>query len=292
MHVVRPGIDPKWPKVWKRQHKFNLGSIQNMDLKNIERLEYYAKHGITIQRSEYTDESAYPPSWNWESFLPSELATYGSYRMLELQERSALSLGWDIDLAARSFASIYTSEMIELLTHFLFPRRFPGRILDMMGMRMLPNTALGLIFGATDQALRLARLQASAYRKGYYFAKPFYPIFTFILRVLVDYLGDAPLPIEGESAKEPIFNALFDLWREPDPTALTEVCLAACDFHTHRCRTGKRDAFHEFDNGGWMLIPIEILLLFKLRQRIGLENPQLDHPLMGGAFGTLPPEVG
>ena len=41
----------------------------------------------------------------------------------------------------------------------------------------------------------------------------------------------------------------------------------------------------------WARTPIEILLLFKLRQLIGLQNPVLDHPLMNSPLGVLPSEV-
>ena len=36
---------------------------------------------------------------------------------------------------------------------------------------------------------------------------------------------------------------------------------------------------------------MEILLIFKLREELGLANPKLDHPLMNTALGQLPPEV-
>jgi hypothetical protein len=41
-----------------------------------------------------------------------------------------------------------------------------------------------------------------------------------------------------------------------------------------------------------MRVPIEILLVFKLRSLIGLQNPHLEHPIMDTAFGILPPEIG
>lgn len=110
---------------------------------------------------------------------------------------------------------------------------------------------------------------------------------------MADYLGEPDIVLTGDSLNDPIFQALFDLWREPDPAALVQVGLAACDFHTQRCRTnkgGRHPQWYEFDNRQWTRTPIELLLAFRLRQRLGLANPTLDHPLMNSLLGVLPPE--
>jgi hypothetical protein len=112
-----------------------------------------------------------------------------------------------------------------------------------------------------------------------------------MVRILADYLGESPRPLTGEPLAEPITNALFDLWREPDPDALVSVCLAACDFHTQRCRISGDFDFFEFSNSFWNRTPIEILLLFKLRQLLGLQNPKIDHPIMNTPLGKLPEQV-
>ena len=75
------------------------------------------------------------------------------------------------------------------------------------------------------------------------------------------------------------------------PRRAKNIALAACDFHTHRFKIGKGKDFYEFENGDWTRTPFEILLVFKLRQKLGLKNPKLDHPLMNTALGELPPEV-
>jgi hypothetical protein len=150
----------------------------------------------------------------------------------------------------------------------------------------IPYTALGVIIGCQDQAFRLARLQFVAYRKGAYHSDVL-PIFMFILRILADYLNEPALAPSSASQAEPIMTALFDCWREPDAGSLTELCLAACDFHTHRCRA-KGSLLFEFERSSWKYFPIEILLLFKLRQLIGLSNPVLDHPIMNTTLGKLP----
>ena len=70
---------------------------------------------------------------------------------------------------------------------------------------------------------------------------------------------------------------------------LAPLVVAACDIHTHRCQQAKApDQKYEFDNGRWTQAPIEILLLFRLREKLGLSNPAVDHPLMNTALGKLP----
>jgi hypothetical protein len=162
----------------------------------------------------------------------------------------------------------------------------------MMDMKSVPYAALGVVTGAFNEAFRLARLQIYAYRNQYYIAIDRYPIFVFMLRLLADYLGEGGLKLVGEPAEEPIFRALFDHWRDPDADAIAELCLAACDVHTRRCAPGTSDQRNEFDAGAFMLTPVEILLLFKLRCLLGLENPGLDHPIMNTPLGKLPDEVG
>lgn len=84
---------------------------------------------------------------------------------------------------------------------------------------------------------------------------------------------------------------LLHRWRSPDPHELADVLLASCDFHTHRCRARSGKLTYEFESHGWNRTPFEILLVLKLRQKLGLENPELDHPLMNTAIGRLPREI-
>src|SRR4029450_12357526 len=96
-------------------------------------------------------------------------------------------------LAAHAFAASYTGQIIELHRHQQFPERFNGSTAQMMLMRGTVFTVVGAITGCGKEALRFARMQVAAFRKGYFGDKRHYPIFNFVLRVLADYLGEAPL---------------------------------------------------------------------------------------------------
>ena len=65
--------------------------------------------------------------------------------------------------------------------------------------------------------------------------------------------------------------------------------LAACDRHTHQTGRNSLKNFYDFNNVGLCRTPVEILLLFRLREWVGLTNPVLDHPLMAAPFNELPP---
>ena len=118
----------------------------------------------------------------------------------------------------------------------------------------------------------------------------------FMLRLTMDWLGHTGLEWPAYAHDEPMYEELLATWRTPDPQALVPASLCACDRHTSQ--TGReterrRLDFHEelcLDR-----VPVEILLLCRLRDWEGLGNPVLEHPLMEAPFDrliepqTLPP---
>lgn len=294
--VERPGINPKWEHRWKKLKRNGKGWMESSDPGNLRNLEEYIRDGIIQEEIEsnnrYPIDEVDPPREKWESsHLQNSLRWHALVRAFEF-ELKGMDGVWDSNLAMRAFAASYTAQMSDLYLHRQFPSRFEGRELSMMPMRNVAFTALGIVLGCKEEALRLARMQLVAYKTGYFITeRERYPIFTFILRILADYLDEPPLELEGEPLAEPVMQALFDAWRTPEPEALIDVCLAACDYHTQRCKNGNAKNFYEFESFNWTQTPIEILLLFKLRQLLGLQNPRLDHPLMNTVLGTLPEEI-
>lgn len=114
---------------------------------------------------------------------------------------------------------------------------------------------------------------------------------AFMLRLFADWVGDVSHQWPAYAYDEPIYEALLSHWRSPNPDDLVPCLLAACDRHTWQ--TGKESQKNSYDfNQDWHLerVPIEILLIFRLREWEGLTNPVLDHPLMTAPFDCLPPE--
>lgn len=213
----------------------------------------------------------------------------GHFQLFELERGGVEDSVFDLKSGGHAFSAIYLNQMISLAQHANFPRRFPGRILQRMNPHALPFSALGVVIGNLDQAFELSRLQLAAFEKGYYSDDGFYPIYHLILRLLADHLRAPSARLQAKQIAEPALEALSRLWRSDDLGELEQACLAACDFHTHRCKPTKSGPLLEFDNGSWTQLPVEILLLFKLRMIEGLANPVLDHPLMNSALGHVPP---
>jgi len=205
---------------------------------------------------------------------------------MDFERRVAEVSAWSSALAAESFVADYTSRMIDLYIHALFPTRFKGRILQMLSLKNVATSAFGFVAASEAHGLNLARLQARAFAKGYFFDDKSYPIFAFMLNLFADYLGEPLIPLSEKQQTEPSLVWLGANWRHPEAVALEEACLEACDYHTWRCAPTEVD-FNEFDTGAWMRIPIEMLLMFKLREKLGLDNPKIEHPL----FEVLPDRI-
>lgn len=290
--IERYGIDSKWSRHWKANCSNNFKWKDTYEQKTLEELEYYVSHGVMLAQSgSPVLPPVSPPRKRWEStYLETNLSMYGRMRLIDL-EMNGIAGAFDSSLAVRAFAAIYTDQMIDIYGHNVCSVRFPGRVVQVLDLHHLPYTALGMVVGCKDEALMLARLQLAAYRKRYYRSEvyQYYPISHFMLRILADYLGEPAHIQEGDALTEPVFNALFNVWREPDVDAVAQVSLAACDFHAQPDKVGGEKPYsYDFGYGDWHRFPIEILLLSKLRQLLDLPNPLLDHPLMNTALGRLP----
>jgi hypothetical protein len=111
------------------------------------------------------------------------------------------------------------------------------------------------------------------------------PFARFVLRLYAEFAGqDLPEPMPRHPYESPPYDLLMGCWRNPDPDVLVEPLLAVCDWHTHECMysrsmdPGRRVDFVFDIYMGW---PIEVHMVYRLRELLGLCNPrQLDHPLM------------
>ncbi|MFZ6768671.1 hypothetical protein ACO0LM_16570 [Undibacterium sp. Di26W] len=286
--IERPGIDLKWSKSWKADCKNLQGWYDQMNQSTLDNLKHYAESGshpkdVLRKVREYN-----PPYKNWERFsLSNDLSIYGLLRLFELEKNGMSGIPFDTNLALNAFAAFLTARTVEFETHNKAQIRL-GKPMSNLQMEEVLYCALGMVIGCKEESAKLTRMYIAAYYKGWIEDTWRYPIFAFILRLLADYLGEDPLTIHGAPTEEPIFQALFEHWKIPDPEDLALICLAACDYHTRSC---KYDTEGEFYSGRWTRLPIEILLLFKMRQLSGLQNPKLDHPLMNTPLGVLPEEV-
>ena len=156
------------------------------------------------------------------------------------------------------------------------------------------TVSLGFVLDDRERAERLAQIFLTGYRLHWVrdiTESPNSPCVC-ALQILAQFLGEPPLVPDKNYRPHAIYDALFTHWRNPDFAVLTPILLAACDEHTWRVQGRKDGSFYrgkEFWQYGQL--PLEILMIFRLREYMGLPNPVLDHPLMNTALGKLPTET-
>jgi hypothetical protein len=116
----------------------------------------------------------------------------------------------------------------------------------------------------------------------------------FTLKLFADWSGQAlPEPLSRHPYPSPPYDALLACWRDPDPANLIEPLLAVCDWHTHEAiysRSDKPSKDVDFGLDPYMGWPIEVHMVYRLRESLGLTNPaELDHPLMKTALAPYLP---
>jgi hypothetical protein len=286
--MIQPlGVYDKWDGGLKKHISYLSKYLKNNDP---ERLEEFCITGDVARFTSSEMPDVEPPFQQWEHIYVKTKLHWWSTCFVRQQELGCLRDGvYDFCFSANAFAYRYFSSLIEMHMHSLFIKRF-GRAGGLpLDMQAVPYLSLGIIMGFQPQSFNFTRLLIRAFHNKWFIYQE-YPIFCFMLRILADYLDEPHLELTGNAAKEMLFHELFDKWRSSDPQAISKLCLAACDYHTHQCKPDSGNKWHEFNNGEWVRWPIEINLLFKLRQLLGLENPELDHPLMNSRLGQLPEE--
>lgn len=114
----------------------------------------------------------------------------------------------------------------------------------------------------------------------------------FLLHLLHDWQG-RPLDIPAGSRVYPRdlgpYEEVLRNWKSPDPAMVERLVDIMADFHVRESREPERD-IPEFEWQSWWLIPFEIHAVLRLRQWLGLPNPESHrHPLMNQPLGRLPP---
>lgn len=170
------------------------------------------------------------------------------------------------------------------------------RRLQMFSMETAANMMAVLAILGWQEAVRYqGYLTHAALNRGYQaviqYQEEYRRAQAFMLRLFADWVRDVSHQWPLYAYDEPIYETLLAHWRTPDPQDLVPCLLAACDRHTYSAGKDTLKKFHDFnDNNYLQRVPVEILLLFRLRQWEGLENPILDHPLMAPPFDRLPPQ--
>lgn len=284
--VERKGIYKSWMRwstIAERGHRLVAESLGRAEGE----LRHYVQTGRP-QRDVFKGLAQTEPGleqywWNW---MKGDLRFYTNLRSFLAQD-AAMQGAADPALFANVVHGAYLAFLIHVQTHESFPRRFPGRTLKTMGLDDAMLLALALTLGMRREAKAIGDLLLEAYRRAWFYDAEYHPFFHFTLRLYADWSGQPPPVWVYNVAAEPVTDRLFALWRHPDPAQLAPCIVSACDLHTWHCRGSGKD-FPDFHTLAWQHFPAEILMLYRLRQWSGLDNPRVDHPLLNSALGALP----
>ncbi|MDQ8028119.1 MAG: hypothetical protein REJ23_05295 [Brevundimonas sp.] len=293
--TVQPlGVSPKWMNVSRRSFGHHKRGRDELLASSERELQTFIGTGVIPppEPDLALSDAVEPPRLDWENHLHSSLGMYANAKLRDFETNSLANNAWDISSAQAAVEAERLRTLIRVHIATLFPQRYGGRQLRTLWPSDTAVAALGIVLRPGEDSFDAARLHLTAYRRGWTHSTEYFPLYIFMLRILADHLGEPPLLLAGEPAREPYTNDLYDAWRTTDLETLTALCLAVCDFHTHRCTVAPASVvFHEFQQGKWTRCPIEILLLLKLRELTGLPNPELRHPLTDTALGRLPPPI-
>jgi hypothetical protein len=84
-----------------------------------------------------------------------------------------------------------------------------------------------------------------------------------------------------------VYSAILANWNNDGPLAAALV--KACDYHCQNMDDDGGDWKPEFSDPPFDLIPCEILAIQKVRRRLGLSTPTIDHPLMAANMTDVRP---
>jgi hypothetical protein len=110
----------------------------------------------------------------------------------------------------------------------------------------------------------------------------------FVYRLLVDGSFGHGVELPSDLRRHPIgpYAHVFDAWEQPE--TMERVLSEICDYHCHNLeQASNRGPRPPFASPPFDLVPYEVLVIYKLRERQGLETPEIDHPLMKLATASL-----
>lgn len=207
---------------------------------------------------------------------------YSRYRLQHVRDALSQAEGWRQG-AERSAVWGALVCRLEAEVNFNTRRTAPTSYVpiwaDFVGA--VANTAHLLALGWDELAAAKTRLLLRMLR-GQCFHVPTDKFVTqhFVLRLLADWQGiSSHWTWPKASRKEPLFERILALWREPAAAGELGYLLAvACDRHLLQSSTSDRKHF-DFGHTWEFYDAYEVLAVRALRQRLGLAVPEVDHPL-------------
>jgi len=112
-----------------------------------------------------------------------------------------------------------------------------------------------------------------------------------MLRIFADWQGFEGHRFPPYAYDTPLYEGVLEHWRDADPAAVEPWLLALADQYTWESKPPSKSDGPNPDFASEAHFPLAILLILRLRQLMGLENPVLDHPLMAPPWDVLPEPI-
>jgi hypothetical protein len=205
---------------------------------------------------------------------------------------------WTNDLAS-ALSYLMFADRLDYFWHHQFRVLYPDRAEPLRMMDWEPATismALGFVLGWNDHAVYQGYLAHALLNRGFHLAEGFEERHrrghAFMLRLFAAARNDGTghrFPQWAHSV--PVYEQLLRSWRDPAPENLAPLLIEACDHHLEQGKLDTSQEFFDFGDDRVARVPVEVLMLLRLRESAGLRNPRLDHPLMEAPFDALPAPV-
>jgi hypothetical protein len=277
-----PSVEPlrSWPSLKRylaHGAEWQQGGVES----HRQTLWNYAATGRIAYISPETNEEVVVEQPSRSVYLGAPLSMIAKSSVIDGAQLAAV--GRD---AREMLASAVLYQELGSLQDFLVESEFParhGRKLGMFGVLHAGWLGLAAAVGAVDVIARWAPLLVRAAREGYLHAANFRGMQHWILRLWCKVYGLAYL--DTGYPRYEVAEGVLEMWDTQDTETLGAWLVQLCNLHT-RLSTSRQ--FMDFANS-FSHFPVEVLLLFRLREQAGLANPQVDHPIMKFPWSRLWP---
>lgn len=201
---------------------------------------------------------------------------------------------WDGETKLRQgFAAFYLTFLARCMAHDTNPKRVKHVSCSLHDASLW--MAIGLALGHIAEVDVMGRRIVNGLPKKMFFAtrtalSPFIPGLWLDSKneILPDPTRGARQPEEySEWNWRPVYRELLSNWKSESVQEVLPFLMAACEFHLMESKYGGDSRDYEFSSDCYQIFPQEILAVLRVRQMWGLENPDLDHPLMKSPFAKL-----
>lgn len=167
------------------------------------------------------------------------------------------------------------------LKHLQQPRPRIG--FNDQGLLLAKAFALGLV----DEGEAIGRDSLIGLEDGRFYGLHANKLTPFVVSVFARWKNIALPPVEFPFAVQDGYQELLQKLLE-GPEEIRTAIAKASDFHLSRSKDHTDDETYEFAHPVDAIYPVEILFVFRVRQLLGLHNPEVDHPLLNSPLGKLP----